>query len=241
MFENADAKLLINLLEGLPYPAQLYAPNGDLLMANSAFLKQFSISDPEELTAKYNLINDPTVKDAPFYDNIIRAFDGAATQSQDVIIPIHHVKTSNNLPASEIETLIADVTSVPIFENGGMIYVANFLIIKRHLCSRREIDIAKAYIETHWLEKFDFDEVARITCLSSSHLAHLFKAYTGMTLHDYYTDIKIEKIKDKLLDMNLSVDEAFSECGVDYHGYYAGLFKKKTGFSPSEYRKLALR
>ena len=41
--------------------------------------------------------------------------------------------------------------------------------------------------------------------------------------------------------MNLSVDEAFSECGVDYHGYYAGLFKKKTGFSPSEYRKLALR
>jgi AraC-type DNA-binding domain-containing proteins len=101
--------------------------------------------------------------------------------------------------------------------------------------------MAKVYIETHWLDKFDIDAVAGEACLSVSHFSHIFKAYTGLTPHCYYINIKIEKIKDNLLNMDLSVDEAFSECGVDYHGYYAALFKKKTGFSPSEYRKMALK
>jgi transcriptional regulator GlxA family with amidase domain len=60
-----------------------------------------------------------------------------------------------------------------------------------------------------------------------------------MTPHDYYISVKINKVKDKLLDMNLSIEEAFSECGFHYHGHYANLFKIKTGLTPSEYRKLA--
>lgn len=107
--------------------------------------------------------------------------------------------------------------------------------------NRREIENAAAYIETRRLDKFDVEAVAAALFLSVSHFSHVFKAYAGMTSHDYYTEIKLGIIRDKLLDMDISVDEVFSRCGVDYHGCYAGLFKMKTGFSHSGYRKMALK
>ncbi len=47
----------------------------------------------------------------------------------------------------------------------------------------------------------------------------------------------MSKLKESLMDANLSVEEAFSACGINYHGYYAGLFRDKTGMTPSEYRR----
>jgi transcriptional regulator GlxA family with amidase domain len=58
-----------------------------------------------------------------------------------------------------------------------------------------------------------------------------------MTPHDYYINVKISKVKDKLQDLSLSIEEAFAQCGIHYHGHYAELFKKKTGLTPSDYRK----
>jgi len=58
-----------------------------------------------------------------------------------------------------------------------------------------------------------------------------------MTPYNFYLSIKIDKIKEKLCDMNLTVSEAFAACGVDYHGNIARLFKKSVGLTPSEYRK----
>jgi AraC-like DNA-binding protein len=65
----------------------------------------------------------------------------------------------------------------------------------------------------------------------------LFKKNTGITAHEYYINYKISKVKEKLLDTNLSIAEAFAACNMDYNGYYARIFKEKTGVSPSAYRK----
>jgi AraC family transcriptional regulator len=43
-------------------------------------------------------------------------------------------------------------------------------------------------------------------------------------------------MKEKLLDLNLSVSQAFAACGVDYSGYYAKLFRQQTGETPRQYR-----
>ena len=60
----------------------------------------------------------------------------------------------------------------------------------------------------------------------------------GVTPYRYYIDYKIKMLKEKLLDPNLSVSQAFAECNLDYNGHYSGLFKEKVGVSPSEYRKI---
>ncbi len=83
------------------------------------------------------------------------------------------------------------------------------------------------------------EEVAKAALMSVAHFERTFKACTGMTPHDYYIKTKVNRLKEALLNQNKGVEQAFSECGLPYHGYYAQLFKRETGLTPSEYRKIA--
>jgi AraC family transcriptional regulator len=76
-----------------------------------------------------------------------------------------------------------------------------------------------------------------VACLSKAHFTKLFKQNTGVTPKEYYINYKISKLKEKLLDTNLSIAQAFAACNMNYNGYSASLFKKKVGLSPSEFRK----
>ena len=82
-------------------------------------------------------------------------------------------------------------------------------------------------------------ETARAACLSKAHFTKLFKKHTGKSPHEYYIDYKIDKVKEKLLDTNLSIAQAFAACNMDYNGHSARVFKDKTGVSPSAYRKMS--
>jgi AraC-like DNA-binding protein len=54
----------------------------------------------------------------------------------------------------------------------------------------------------------------------------------------YSSSIQIEKIKERLCESNLSIAQAFADCGADYNGNFVKVFKQKTGMSPSEYRTM---
>jgi AraC-like DNA-binding protein len=96
-------------------------------------------------------------------------------------------------------------------------------------------------METHWQDKFNINEIADFVHLSKYHFARIFKKHTGMKPYGYYQDIKFGKLKEKLLDNNLSIAEAFAGCGMDYKGYFAKIFKEKVGITPLQYRASALK
>ncbi|MDD4565288.1 MAG: helix-turn-helix transcriptional regulator [Eubacteriales bacterium] len=93
-------------------------------------------------------------------------------------------------------------------------------------------------LKEHWREKYDAREAANAANLSPNHFQRLFKKHAGITSRDYYMSVKIRKLQEHLKDESLSISEAFSECGIDYHGYFAGLFRKKVGMSPTQYRRM---
>ena len=53
---------------------------------------------------------------------------------------------------------------------------------------------------------------------------------------DYHKKVKLDHIKEKLMDKNLTIAEAFSFCGEDNRGTYTRTFKEMTGMTPTEYR-----
>lgn len=131
-----------------------------------------------------------------------------------------------------------DVTIFPVLDDQKKVkYVVAFLINRRVYKGKDEIEKAKEYIENHWLEKFDLNEAAKAACFSRAHFTKLFKKHTGITPHEYYINYKNNKLKEKLLDTNLSITQAFAVCNMEYNGHTAGLFREKTGVSPSDYRK----
>jgi AraC-like DNA-binding protein len=109
-------------------------------------------------------------------------------------------------------------------------------IAKNVYTGRTEINKAKEYIDNSWLEAFDGKAVARAANVSPSHLYALFRSNTGMTINDYYKRVKVEHIKEKLADENLTIAEAFSFCGADSRGGFSKTFKELTGMTPTEYR-----
>lgn len=74
-----------------------------------------------------------------------------------------------------------------------------------------------------------------------SHLSTVFKQTTGNNLISYVTELRLEKARELLSDMQYSISEVAALSGYSDAKYFAKLFKKKMGSTPSEYRNLIIQ
>jgi len=80
--------------------------------------------------------------------------------------------------------------------------------------------------------------IAESLGVSTSYLIDVFKPYTSMTPHQYFTSIKISRAKE-LLRRGLAVKEVAFCLGFKDEYYFSRLFKNKTGLSPSRWMPFA--
>lgn len=92
------------------------------------------------------------------------------------------------------------------------------------------------YIDKHYNEKLDLDELSRVLFVSKFHMLRLFKRYYGMTPRQYLIDKRIEKSKEFLVQ-GMSVTEVCFAIGFESVGSFSSLFKVRIGKSPSKYQK----
>lgn len=79
---------------------------------------------------------------------------------------------------------------------------------------------------------------AGLSC-SADYLSHLFHKETGETLIHYINRQRIAGAIDALTETRLSISEVAWSCGFADAGYFTRMFKRLTGSTPKEYRKLA--
>jgi len=232
-------KLFSNVIMFLPFPVEVYAPDGTSLFINKAMMDEYHLSNPEPVIGKYNIFEDPYIIASGRMEEVKNAFRGETVFFHDIKLPLEAIQNQYNVHDFELEAVYQDITLFPILnEDKQVIYVVAFLINRRVYHGRNEIEKAKEYIESHWMEKFDLIETAKTVGFSKAHFIKVFKQHTGLTPHDYYINYKICRLRELLMDNNLTIAQAFAACNMDYNGYWAGLFKKKTGLSPSGYRKM---
>lgn len=68
-------------------------------------------------------------------------------------------------------------------------------------------------------------------------LSKRFKRETGMPLYQYFLQLKINVAKSMLANLNYRITDLADFLGIEDQYYFSRLFKKKTGLSPSNYRK----
>jgi AraC-like DNA-binding protein len=80
------------------------------------------------------------------------------------------------------------------------------------------------------------EDLAARLGLSSSHLQHLFKEYTGLSPYQYHLQLKVQRAREMLLSSHLSVKQVAGILQFRSVYHFSTLFKKKTGLSPGQWR-----
>jgi AraC-like DNA-binding protein len=230
------------MIECFPYPIQIYAPDGRSVLVNKAMLAEYNDISADMVVEKYNIFKDPDVIATGQIQTLKRAFRGETVFFPDIRVPLKGIAERYGIQDLDVEAIYQDITLFPILDDEKrVIFVAALLINRRVYRGKDEIEKAKEYIETHWKEGFDLSETAKAAGLSKAHFTKLFKKHTGLTPHEYYINYKISKLKENLLDTNLSIAQAFAACNMSYNGHSAKLFKEKVGVPPSVFRKMSVQ
>jgi len=96
----------------------------------------------------------------------------------------------------------------------------------------------KKYLQHNYMNyEVSLDSVSAMLNISSSYLSVLFKKCTGINFIDYIQELKIKEAKELLKDPLRSANEIASLVGYESASYFTRAFKKKTGLTPSEWRK----
>jgi AraC-like DNA-binding protein len=231
-----NPELVFQVYDLFPIPIEIFAADGTAIFANRALLELNNIKNADLLVGKYNYKTDPVCRELMGNDFVDSVFRGEAVSFPNFPAPIQDVVDRSMTEEKPFEAATMDVFFLPVWDDDKFLYTVCVFIIKNVYMGKSEIAKAKQYMDEHWLDEFDAEAVAKSVCVSPGHLGVLFKNNTGITMNNYYKKVKVDRIKEKMADKNLTVAEAFSFCGEDSRGAFVRTFKELTGMTPTEYR-----
>ena len=97
----------------------------------------------------------------------------------------------------------------------------------------------RKYMEDNYMFDLSLDSVSEILHISPAYLSAQFKKYQKMNFLDCLTELRINAAKELLADPFRSAAEVASMVGYEDASYFARAFKKRTGMTPTQYRKEA--
>ncbi|MFC4313490.1 helix-turn-helix domain-containing protein [Steroidobacter flavus] len=102
--------------------------------------------------------------------------------------------------------------------------------------SRGKLDSVLGYIEKNYAQPISEQEVAKECGLSPFEFSRAFRAAHGITFRDYLAECRLVQSKRLLGISQVPVSDVAAMAGFNDPSYFARLFRKRTGISPSAYR-----
>jgi LacI family transcriptional regulator len=108
-------------------------------------------------------------------------------------------------------------------------------------CDDPAVALALRLIRKHACDQVGIDFLAERIGLSRRVLQRRFKTMTGRTLQEQLLDAQLERVKQMLAETDLKLDSIARRSGFNYIGYMGLFFKRRTGMTPGEYRRIHAR
>jgi two-component system response regulator YesN len=93
------------------------------------------------------------------------------------------------------------------------------------------------YIQENYFKNITLKSLSEIFDINTSYLGQLFKKQVGISYAEYVNQYRVKKAIEYLKDTNLKVYEICEEVGFTNYQYFIKIFKKYTGYTPSDYKK----
>ena len=114
--------------------------------------------------------------------------------------------------------------------------LSNQLMMKEATAESPAIAKARLYIADKHADELALAEVARVVNMSAFYFCKTFKRATGMTFTDYLARVRVEKVKNLLLNPHKRVSEAAYEAGFQSLSQFNRVFRRIAGESPTAHR-----
>jgi YesN/AraC family two-component response regulator len=92
------------------------------------------------------------------------------------------------------------------------------------------------YIRKHYTSELSMQDVAKAMNYSEAYFCKLFKQCFKVNFSAWLNEFRVEKAKEMLLQSRMSIREISLACGYTDANYFARVFKRITGKTPSEFR-----
>lgn len=93
----------------------------------------------------------------------------------------------------------------------------------------------KLFLSQHLTQKLSLKEIADGLGYSVSHICYSFKKFMGISIIQYFIELRIKEAKKLIAEGKMSLGEISDALNFDTIQYFSTQFKKSVGVSPSQY------
>ena len=160
---------------------------------------------------------------AQFVSDLGGAEQHVTPEIHEIEVIVHRVTTLEHVQAELRQVLCSAV----MFRDNQVNHQRTMLIQQ-----------AKAYIDEHFSNPdLQMNDVARRFNLSPGHFSAVFSQEIGDTFRDYINNLRLNRAKELLRTTHIKCAEVAYQSGYNDAHYFSTFFKKKTGFTPQEFRE----
>ena len=115
--------------------------------------------------------------------------------------------------------------------------LSNQLVVRQANIESPAMAKARVFIAEHQADELALGDVAAAVNMSAFYFCKTFKKATGLTFTDYLARVRVEKVKNLLLNPHKRVSEAGFEAGFQSLSQFNRVFRRLAGEPPSVYRE----
>ncbi len=139
----------------------------------------------------------------------------------------------------------------PLEQILSLLHIFNEISKSEHVTVLSEFDVHKSsnpkekdrmnriiqYTMLHFKRNISLEEISGVANLSKSAFCRYFKNTVKKNYNDYVYDIRVEHASRLLLEKDLGIMQVGYESGFNNPSAFSQIFRRVTGFSPSQYQK----
>lgn len=137
--------------------------------------------------------------------------------------------------------LIKNVADIKNFTKKLYFEVLQFRVYKKDNHSDSLLAVIKNIIDENFSNPdMNVSYIAQKLNFSANYISNIFNQVAGINISTYITNIRVEKSMLLLKDPAVKINDISTIIGYGDSHYYAKVFKKYSGLTPSEYRNIIL-
>ena len=113
---------------------------------------------------------------------------------------------------------------------------ANVEVKKSEHNAKAKLNLVKDYIDSHYMEDFNLDELAKMFNISKYYFVRIFKKEFSKGPMAYLEEVRVRVAKNLLASTENRITDIALNLGFSSSSYFSQRFKILTGITPYDYR-----